>query len=264
MSGATETARATRAEWTKLRTAGGTGWLLLSVVVLTVGLGAGTARATVCPGEHCGADATRLTLSGVLLGQAVVAVLGVLMISGEYGSGMIGTSLAAVPRRVSLLAAKASVLTGTVLVAGVVAVLGSLAAGRLILPGNGFTPAHGYPALSLTDPATLRAACGSVLYLALVALLALGIATAVREAAAAIGLVLGLLYLFPLLAHVATDPAWARRLQQLAPMPAGLAVQATRNLAQLPIGPWAGLGVLAAWAAGALLLGAVALRTRDA
>ena len=72
-------------------------------------------------------------------------------------------------------------------------------AGRLLLPGNGFTTAHGYPLLSLGDGPTLRAAAGSVLYLALIALLSLGIATPVRDSAAAIGVVLGLLYLFPII-----------------------------------------------------------------
>ena len=67
-------------------------------------------------------------------------------------------------------------------------------AGRLILPGHGFTATRGYPPLSLADGPVLRAACGSVLYLALIALLSLGVATAVRDSAVAIGLVLGLLY----------------------------------------------------------------------
>ncbi|HEX4704288.1 MAG TPA: ABC transporter permease, partial [Pseudonocardiaceae bacterium] len=59
------------------------------------------------------------------------------------------------------------------------------------------------------------------------------------------------------------DPNWQRHLEQIAPMSAGLAVQATIGLSGQPIGPWAGLGVLAAWAAGALLLGGLVLRLRD-
>jgi ABC-2 type transport system permease protein len=145
-----------------------------------------------------------------------------------------------------------------------VAVLGCVLAGRLILPGNGLTAAQGYPPLSLADGPTLRAAGGSVLYLALIGLLSLSVATIVRESAAAIGLVLGLLYLLPILLHVVTDPDWQRRLQQIAPSSAGLAIQATVGVRDLPIGPWAGLGVLAAWAAGALLAGALLLRLRDA
>jgi ABC-2 type transport system permease protein len=163
-----------------------------------------------------------------------------------------------------VLAAKAAVISSLVLVAGTVAVLGSLIAGRGLLPGNGFTPAHGYPPLSLGDGPTLRAAAGSILYLTLIALLSLGIATAVRDSATAVGIVLGLLYLFPIVASVVTDPHWKRHLQQIGPMTAGLAVQATTNLRSLPIGPWAGLGVLAAWAAGGLLAGGLLLLQRDA
>ena len=80
----------------------------------------------------------------------------------------------------------------------------------------------------------------------------------------AIGLVLGLLYLFPILAALVADPHLRRHLEQIGPMTAGLAIQATTNLRGLPIGPWAGLGVLAAWAAAALLAGGLALARRDA
>jgi len=110
----------------------------------------------------------------------------------------------------------------------------------------------------------LRAAAGSVLYLALIALLSLGAATAVRDSATAIGVVLGRLYLFPIIAAVVTDPHWQRHLLQIGPMSAGLAIQATIGLRSLPIGPWGGLGVLALWAAGALLVGGLLLRLRDA
>ena len=116
---------------------------------------------------------------------------------------MIRTTLAAMPHRATVLAAKAITLTGVVTAAGTVAVLGSLMAGLLILPGHGFTTAHGYPALQ-------------------------------------------------------------RLLQQIGPMSAGLAIQATTGLRNLPISPWAGLGVTAGWAAAALLAGGLLLRMRDA
>jgi ABC-2 type transport system permease protein len=187
----------------------------------------------------------------------------VLAISGEYSTGMIRTTLTAMPHRAGVLAAKATVLTGLVLAGGTVAVAGSLLAGRLILPGHGFTPARGFPLLSLADGPVLRAAAGSVLYLALIALLSLGTAAAVRDSGTAIGVVLGLLYLFPIVAQV-VNPHWYRHLQQIGPMPAGLAIQATTGLRSLPVSPWAGLGVLAAWAAAALLAGALLLRLRGA
>ena len=114
-----------------------------------------------------------------------------LAISDEYSTGMIRITLTAMPRRLTVLAAKAALAGGLVLAAGTVAVLASVLAGRLILPGRGFTPANGYQPLSLANGPDLRAACGSVLYLTLIALLSLGVATAVRDAAVAIGTVLG-------------------------------------------------------------------------
>jgi ABC-2 type transport system permease protein len=252
------------AEWTKLRTVTAPGWLLLATVVCTVAVSAATAAAAECPSTGCHQEVVRLSLTGVHLGQTVVAVLAVLMISGEYSTGMMRTTLMATPRRSTVLAAKAVVLMGVVLVAGAVAVLGCLLAAGLILPGNGFTATPGRALLSLADGPTLRAAAGSVLYLVLIALLGLGAATAVRDSAAAVGVVLGLLFVLPILAQLVTDPDWHRHLQQIAPMTAGLAIQATVNLDGLPIGPWAGLGVLAAWAVATLLGGGLVLRSRDA
>jgi ABC-2 type transport system permease protein len=136
--------------------------------------------------------------------------------------------------------------------------------GRILLPGNGFTVAHGYALLSLAHGATLRAAGGSVLYLALIGLLSLGVATVVRDSASAIGVVLGLLYLFPIMAGLVNNAHWHKHLEQIGPMTAGLSIQATVNLHSLAISPWAGLGVLAAWAAAALLAGGLLLSWRDA
>ncbi len=254
---------ALHAEWTKLRTAPGTVWLLAGSILLTAGASALAAEIVKCPGS-CSADTTKVSLTGVMLGQATVATLAVLAMSSEYSTGMIRVTLAAMPRRPALLAAKAAVLTVMVLAAGAIGVGASLLAGRLLEPGNGFTTGNGFVPLSLADGPTLRAAAGSVLYLALVALLSLGAAAALRDSAVAITVVLGLLYIFPVLGDVVLNPVWQHRFERWAPMNAGLAIQATRNLATLPIGPWAGLGVLAAWAAVALLAGGLLLRLRDA
>ncbi len=254
-----------RAEWTKLRTVASTGWLLLGVVLVTVAVSAGADAAGICTSSvGCHPDVIRLSLTGTDVGQAVVAIVAVLAITAEYGTGMIRTTLAAMPHRIAVLAAKAAVVTGLTLAAGTAAVLSCVLAGALILPGHGLTPARGYLALSLADGAVLRAATGTVLYLALVALLGLGLAAAVRDAAVAIGVVLGLLYLFPILGQVIASPAWQRHLEQAGPMTAGLEIQASTGLRDLPIGPWAGLGVLAAWAAAALLIGGILLCRRDA
>jgi ABC-2 type transport system permease protein len=208
---------ALHAEWTKLRTTPGTIWLLSTTVLLTVAVSAAAVAASRCPPSiACPVDTTKLSLTGIQLGQAVVALLAVLAITSEYSTGMIRTTLTAMPRRTAVLASKAAILTGLVLAAGAIAVL------------------------------------------------SLGIATAVRDSAMAIGTVLGLLYLFPVIASVVTDPHWQRHLEQIGPMSAGLAIQATTGLRDLPISPWAGLGVLAAWAAAALLAGGLLLRLRDA
>ena len=219
---------ALHAEWTKLRTVPGTIWLLLASAALTAAVSVAAVASTRCaPGAVCQVDTTRISLTGVDLGQAVV-------------------------------------VTALVVVAGTAGVLCSVLAGRLILPGQGFSPARGYPLLSLGDGPVLRAAAGSVLYLALIALLSLGTALVIRESGFAIGAVLALLYVFPIIVGVVTDPNWARHLQQIAPMSAGLDIQATTGLSSLPLSPWAGLGVLAAWAGGALLAGGLALGWRDA
>jgi ABC-2 type transport system permease protein len=255
---------ALHAEWTKTRTLASNAWLLLATVALTVAVSAATAAAVRCQSAGCGQDPAKVSLNGVELGQAIVAILAVHAISGEYGTGLIHLTLAAMPRRTTVLTAKAAVLAGLALAAGAVAVLGSVLAGLLILPGRGFTPAHGYDQVLLGHGPDLRAAAGSVLYLALIALLSLGTAAVVRDSAVAIGIVLGLLYLFPIVANVVGDAQWQRHLQQIGPMTAGLAIQATTDPRSQPIGPWAGLGVLAAWAAAALLAGGLLLRLRDA
>jgi ABC-2 type transport system permease protein len=154
--------RTLHAEWTKLRTAGGTGWLLLAVVVLTAAVGAAAAGSAACHAAGgCGQDPARLSLTGVDLGQAVAAIIAVLAIGGEYGTGMIRLTFTAMPRRLSVLAAKAAVVTGLVLASGTVASAGSVLAGQLILPGHGLAG----PPLSLGNSADLRAALGSALYL---------------------------------------------------------------------------------------------------
>jgi ABC-2 type transport system permease protein len=254
--------QALHAEWTKFRTVAGPSWLLAGVVTLTVAVGVAAVSATHCRSATCGIDPATVSFTGIYPGQAVAAVAGVLAIGNEYSTGMIKLSLTAMPRRLTWFLAKAAVLTAPVLAASALAVAGAALAGRLILPGHGFIPAHGYA--SLTSATDFRAIAGSVLYLTLIALLSFGLAAAVRDSAAAIGLVLGVLYLFPIAAAVISDPPLTRHLDQIGPLAAGLDVQATIGVNSLPLTPWQGLGVVALWTAGALLLGALVLKIRDA
>ncbi|MEU6426787.1 ABC transporter permease [Microbispora sp. NPDC046973] len=248
------------AEWTKLRTMTSTGWLLATTVMLTAAGGAAASAVVSCDRQGCGYDPAEIGLFGVQISQAVVAILAVQAVAGEYGSGMIRLTLTAMPHRAKVLAAKAIVLAGLTLIAGTAAVLASVLAARPILLDRGFPPGL----LLLTGGPMLRAAFGSVLYLVLIALFALGAATAVRDSGAGIGVVLGLLYLFPALILMIGDADWQRLLWRISPMNAGLAIQATTGLGGLPLTPWAGLGVLTAWAVAALLCGGLLLRARDA
>jgi ABC-2 type transport system permease protein len=254
---------AVHAEWTKLRTVPSPAWLLMAVIALTVGASAMATAIVKCPAT-CSADTTKLSLTGIMLGQAAVAALAVVVVTAEYGTGMIRVSLAAVPRRSVLLAAKAVVVTAVVLAAGTIAVLGSMLAGRILLPGNGFNAANGFAALSIFHGPTLRAAAGSVLYLVLIGLFSLGVSTALRDAGITTAVVLGVLYVVPIISDVIISPVWQHRLDRWAPTNAGLAIQATRGIAKLPIGPWPGLGVLGLWTAAALAAGWLVLRLRDA
>jgi ABC-2 type transport system permease protein len=250
---------AVHAEWTKFRTLPGMFWLLAATAVLTCALGAAVSAAFSCTPGYCspadtGADPAKLALAGLYLGQVLAACVGVLVVGGEYGTGMIRVTLAAVPRRLRVLTAVASLL----------GVAGSLLAGRLLLPGKGLSVANGYLVLSLVNGTDLRAFSCAVLYLVLIALMAVGITAAVRNSGAAIGTVLGLLFLFPIIASVVPDHTLARHLNQISPLQAGADAQATVGLHSLPLAPWQGIGVVALWALGALILGGLVLRFRDA
>lgn len=254
---------ALHAEWTKLRTISSTGWLLLTLIALTCVPGAIITDVDKCPAS-CAIDQAKVSLTGVMLGQAAVVALAVAFVASEYGTGMIRTTLAATPRRWVMATAKAIVLSAAIAAAGIIAVLGSVLAGREFLPGNGYTPARGYSALSLLDGPVLRAAAGSVLYLVLIGLIGLGAGLALRSAASAITVVLSVLYVLTYLGQLTTSAIWQRRIERWTPMDAGLAVQATRDLAGQAIRPWPGLGVCALWAAATLLAGYLVLRRRDA
>jgi ABC-2 type transport system permease protein len=253
--------RALHAEWEKTWTEPGAPWLLAALVALTAAVSGLTLATARCPAAGCGQDPARISLAGVYAGQAAAALAGVLAAGGEYGTGMIAVSLAAVPRRGRLLAAKAGVLAVTAGAASAVTAVTVTVAGLLLLPGHGFTAERGF---DLAGPASWRAALCAALCLTLTALLGLGITVAVRDSVAASGVTLAVLYLFPVAAGLVSDPVVQRHLEQAGPLTAGADSLATAGLAGLPLTPWQGLGVAAAWAAGALALGAAALLSRDA
>lgn len=258
--------RSLHAEWTKLRTLPSTGWLMLLAVLGTAGVGlaiTGSLKYSHC-GEPCTLDTTKLTLAGVRLGQVGIVVLAVLAVTAEFSTRTIQPTLAAVPRRFLVVLGKLGVLAILGVATGVLAVAGSLAAGRAMLPRNGFTAAHGFPVLSLADDLTRRAAVGTTLYIGLLSLLGAGLGLLLRDTAGAVTAALALLYGSPVVAMFVNDPRWQHRIHRFSPMDAGLAIQATRNLAAEHIGPWAGLGVLSLYTVAAVIAGLIVFQVRDA
>jgi ABC-2 type transport system permease protein len=259
-------AEVVRAEWTKLRTLPGTPVSALATVAATIGPSAAvTARTTTadCPPGQCPVDTVATALSGVYAGQNVVVVLAVLAGTAEYATRTIHLTLAGYPRRAGVVAAKAIVVVGLTLAAALPAAVGALLVGRAVLRGNGFTAAAGYPTMGLTDEPTVRASLGTVLYLVMLALLGLGVGLLVRDTAFAVGAMLTLLYVLPIVAAFVPDSDLSDALRRIAPMTAGLAIQSTRDLAALPIDPWAGLGVLGGYAVAAIALATAVFAIRD-
>jgi hypothetical protein len=257
--------RAVRAEWTKLRTVRSTPWSIAAVVGLTVALTAflcslaRTDAARVGEGDD---DIVANSLFGVHLGLIAVVTFAALAIAAEYRTGTIRATFSAMPRRGSVLGAKAVLVSIIVFASGLAASAASFLLGQPLLHGGGFVP-PAYPYVSLLDPPVVRAVVGTTAFLTAVALLALGVATIVRRSAPAIAIVLGLL-LVPVVVSDALPERTRELVRELTPI-AGVAIQTTRErFDNLPIGPWGGLGVTVAWAAGAMLVAAWTLRVRDA
>ncbi len=250
-----------RSEWTKLRSVRSSYWTLLATVVILIGFSALLAATTVVAYSEMTvkerADLTPIAigLNGVDVAQIAILVLGVLVITSEYGSGMIRSSISAVPQRLTLLAAKAALLASITTVVGIVSCFAAFFIAQVILSGEGIQ-AH------IGDPGALRSVVGGGLYLGVVSLLALGLGTLIRRSAGAIAAVFGLLFVLPIL--LALLPArWAEGIGKYLPGHAGQALFGA-PIATATLSPWVGFGVLCLWAAVALLAGAMALQRRDA
>ncbi len=214
---------------------------------------------TLAPGGDN--DIVRDSLAGVLIGMIAIIVLGVVFITSEYSRGVIRTTFTASPRRGRVLAAKAVVLGVVVFAVGLIAALGAHVLTRPIQRRNGFV-APAYPDPSLADGPVLRAIVGTALFLAVLALLALGVGTILRRTAGAITLVIAVVVV-PSIIGAFLPLSVERWLNRTTPL-AGLAVQQTRERFDNAIGPWAGFSVLCAWAVVALGLAYWQLRRRDA
>jgi ABC-2 type transport system permease protein len=259
---------ALRAEWVKLRTVRSTAWALLSLVgvsVLFSALGAlDTETSGGSPGHPGDNDIVLDSLQGVWFGQIAGAVLGVLVITSEYSTRMIRTTLAASPRRRTLFMAKTAVVGVVVLAAGLVTSFACFLIGQAILRGNGFVYENGYPAASLADGETFRAVAGTGLYLGLLGVFSLGVGAILRHTAGAITVVLAAV-LAPVIAISFLPDNIAEWAERGSLMAAGAALQQTVDRPDnIPLQPWTALGVMSAWAAASLLLAFLLIARRDA
>lgn len=258
---------AARAEWTKLRSLRSTTWMLLATfglsVLLSV-LGNANLHTDGCisakGGDGC-EDVVALSLAGTYLGELIIAALAVLAVTSEYTTGVIRTTFVADPRRRRVLVTRAGVVMAIVLAVGLITAVTSFLLARSLLAGNGFTAANGYGYESLLDGTVIRAVCGTAVFLALVALLGLGVGAIVRHTAGAVALVLGLL-LLPVVAAAILSPKVGDTIIETTPV-AGLAIERSGG-GDFPIGPWPGLAVMCAWALATGAIGLVLVARRDA
>jgi hypothetical protein len=250
--------RVLRSEWTKVRSVRSTPWTLGLAFAVSVGL-----SALICTfvssqfqdmpaNERIGFDPTQTSFAGMQIGQLAMIAFGVLVVSGEYSTGMIRSSLAAVPQRRTFLWCKLAVATALVLVVGMATSFASFFLGQALLGDHGTT---------IGEPDVLRAVIGGGLYMTLMGLFAMGITFVLRSPLLAFAILMPFFFLISgILNTVSATEKFARYL----PDQAGARIMSVVADDSLPYGPWGGLGIMFAWVVAALIAGAIVRETRDA
>jgi ABC-2 type transport system permease protein len=258
-------ARVALSEWTKLRTLRSSRYALLAGVAMTIGFAIIPAlvnanrwssmsfidKATFHPLET--------SLIGVTVAQLAIGVLGVMIISGEYSTGMIRSTFAAVPKRLPVLWSKAGVFALVTFVLALPSTLIAFFAAQAILKGHSF---NGHDiALSFSTPGVSRAVIGGALYLTLIGLFGLGLGAILRSTAGGISAFAGILFVLPPLMNVLPS-SWNHAISPYLPSSAGQAIMQSGSPAHT-LAPWTGLGVFAAYTAVLIVFAAIQLRRRD-
>ncbi|UZJ24147.1 ABC transporter permease [Rhodococcus antarcticus] len=252
--------RVLRSEWTKFRSLRSTIITLLVAVVLTIGLGALFSAVTASqfgkfrPAEQASFNAVATSLGGITFSQLAVGVLGVLLVTGEYSTGMIRASLTAVPRRLPVLWAKLAVFAAVVLVVSLVASFVSFYLGQSLLSSKGLDA-------SISDPGSLRSVIGSALYVTVAGMIGVALGTLLRNTAAGISTFVGLFFVVPPLTMLLPS-SWTSSFVQYLPSNAGGALFGDVRGVANPLSPWTGFAVLCVWAV--VLVGGAAYRMRKA
>jgi ABC-2 type transport system permease protein len=248
-----------RSEWCKFRSLRPTWWALAAAMtfnVVTAALLAIFLPRALSAHQRAGIDSVRVSLGGLHLSQIAVGLLGVLAITGEYSSGMIRASLAAVPQRRLMLAAKTAVFAACSVITGIAASLAAYLIFQAFLPGGDAMRT------SLTDPGVARAVTGAGLYLAVLGLFGLGLGAVIRSAAATVAALFGVLFV-PSILITLLPASWQNTAGPYLPMNAGEVIYTVQRQAHT-LAPWAGLAVFAGYAAAALLIGFIMISRRDA
>ena len=246
-------------EWIKLRTIRSS-WLVLSataagivVTGLLVSYASNAHWSAMTASARAGFSPINQDLIGVNLAELTVGVLGVLAVTGEYTSGMIRATFAAVPRRLPVLLAKAGVTAAVTFAVGLAAVLITFLGGQALLGAHG---------ISLSDPGAVRAVLGSALYLTVVGVLGVGLGFLIRSTAGGIATLLGLLLVLPVIA-AALPGRWGQAVDRYLPSTAGRALF-TMNGGHAMLSPWTGFGVFLLYAAVVMTFAALVVSRRDA
>ena len=250
-----------RSEWVKLRSVRSTFWALTVTVVLGIALGAVISAATAhayakfSVAAKLSWDPTGVSQSGVAIAQAAIAVLGVLCISSEYSSGMIRTSLIAVPKRGRVLAAKSLVFAGVTFVVGEVTCFAAFFVGQALISGHA-------PHAALGDPGVARAVVGGGLYLIALAVLSVAAGALLRHPAAAIACMMAVMFVLPLIAQALPD-SWRHPVTEFWPTQAGSQLANVYHSAHT-LQPWPGFGVMCLFVAIVYAIAWTLLDRRDA
>ena len=253
-------ARTLHAEWIKLRSLRSTWYTLACLAVVGLGItaltagSAGAEYAAASAEERQAWDPTARSLISYILAQLIIGVLGILVVTSEYATGLMQTTLIATPRRTRLLAAKAVLVASVALAAGQTLMFAAFLLGQALLS------TQDVPGANLGDPGVLSAVTGGGVYLAAIALLAAGLGTIMRATAGAIATLVGIVFLVP--AVSALFPSWLQGVFAFWPSLGGSAVISTVPDPAFPH-PWMNLGGMCLGVAAVLAVAFVVFRRRD-
>ena len=252
---------ALRSEFTKIRSVRSTYWTLIAMFIVVVGFGALASWGRASHGGQAGPlfDPTQQSLAGLYIGQLIIGVLGVLVITSEYGTGMIRTTLTTNPHRGVMIAAKAIVFAGVALVSSLITAFASFFLGQALMSSH-------HIGTTISSLGVLRAVIGGALFLTACGVLAFGLGLLLRHSAAGIGAMVGLLFVVTILVNFLPQ-SWQNDVDKWIPALAGGQLWMVK--AQPPgstpmFGPWPSFAVLCGWAAVALVAAVALFRRRDA